>query len=126
MAVYFIRAGNYVKIGSTTGNIQKRIREMQVANYEQLELMRVVSGGVSKERWIHEKFSSCRKRGEWFRLTSKLKNFIFSEDVETMPAKKVSCVLCGKLFMAQSEKRIYCGGACKQVAYRARIGDTRK
>jgi excisionase family DNA binding protein len=75
--VYFIRRGDFVKIGKA-GNVEKRLRALQAANPEPLELLATVydDNGHALERELHRKFAALRTTGEWFRLESELAEFI--------------------------------------------------
>lgn len=65
--VYAIRRADTreVKIGISTNPI-RRLRDLQSAHGERLELLLTFPGGVHTEYELHERFSAHRKRGEWF------------------------------------------------------------
>lgn len=65
--VYFLAAADFIKIGTTTGNPRKRIKELQTGCPFDIELRAYVPGGVDVERGYHERFAALRVRGEWFR-----------------------------------------------------------
>lgn len=67
MAVYFIQAGGNgpVKIGRTE-DPENRLRYLQTAHYEELQIIRVIDGGAETEAWLHRHYSRWRVRGEWF------------------------------------------------------------
>ena len=69
--IYIIgQEGNrYVKIGYSKDmdGIQARISGMQTGNPHELRLLRVIGGGIDREREIHEKYEAHRVRGEWFK-----------------------------------------------------------
>lgn len=64
---YVVRVGDDgpVKIGHTFGSPEARIRALQTAHPEPLQLLKVVEG-ARKEREMHEEFAAFRLRGEWF------------------------------------------------------------
>lgn len=66
--VYFIRRGNKgpIKIG-TSVDPQQRIKQLQTAAAEKLELLGTVAGGTGLERSIHGLLSAFRMEGEWFK-----------------------------------------------------------
>lgn len=65
--IYFIQAGagGPVKIGVAI-DVSSRLRELQVANAAELQVLRVLDGGLTGEQWLHREFSDQRIRGEWF------------------------------------------------------------
>jgi hypothetical protein len=78
--VYFIKLHGpepCVKIGVTVG-LDKRLAVLQWQSPYELELV----GGVWSdacyrlERELHERFKDCRLRGEWFRLTPEIQEFV--------------------------------------------------
>jgi len=73
--VYFIKAGNVVKIG-IAANADKRLRELQTANPHRLELLGTITGGRSKEMELHERFHHLRLSGEWFTASAELLEYV--------------------------------------------------
>lgn len=71
--VYFIAdpAKRFVKIG-WTGNIERRLRALQLAHPEQIHLLAHVPGDKRTEAEWHQRFKHLRCSGEWFRLTDEL------------------------------------------------------
>lgn len=70
MNVYIIESNGYYKIG-LANEPKVRIRELQVGNPEPLELIHFVKyesrkTALAAERYMHKKFKSRRRRGEWF------------------------------------------------------------
>jgi hypothetical protein len=71
-AIYFITDGtDFVKIGSTAGNVRERIANLQVANPRRLELIDTIECEDVRavERQIHNRFFDRLHTGEWFRLS---------------------------------------------------------
>lgn len=73
--VYFLRAGNKVKIGRTR-NVQARIDALQNMNPVRLHLLFAQPGGVSLERSYHQRFKAYRAHGEWFEIRGDLADFL--------------------------------------------------
>ena len=65
--VYFIRCGEFVKIG-TTGSIEKRLKSLQALYPYGISLEGAVEGSHRLEKIIHAEYASKRHRGEWFAL----------------------------------------------------------
>lgn len=63
--VYFIRAADIVKIGVAV-DPQERLRTLQVARTERLELLLTLNGGVEREARLHNLFAAQCVGGEWF------------------------------------------------------------
>jgi len=63
--LYFVRAGDAVKIGHTA-NIVNRLGKMQADNHEKLDCLVLLRGrGHEEKRW-HKDFAATHIRGEWF------------------------------------------------------------
>ncbi|MBW2003075.1 MAG: GIY-YIG nuclease family protein [Deltaproteobacteria bacterium] len=77
--IYFIRSGKKgaIKIGYSKNNIKDRMGELQVGSPELLTLIGVMEGNINKEKELHRKFKKYLIRGEWFRPSAEIKNFIF-------------------------------------------------
>jgi hypothetical protein len=90
MSVYFIRSGNFIKIGHAT-NPNRRLKELQTGNPNHLELMGVIPGGPNAESHIHSIFSDFRTNGEWFELTTDILAFM-----QTHKSKEVTGRVGGK------------------------------
>lgn len=69
--IYFIRSGEYVKIGYSD-NPLGRLRQVQTGNPIEAELLAVCPGGKDDEAAIHGAFQQHRVSGEWFRATPRL------------------------------------------------------
>lgn len=74
-SVYFIKAGNFVKIGIAT-DPEKRLIELQTANPVVLKLVYSMPGDEELEKLLHKTFDEYRENGEWFRFELGLKSFI--------------------------------------------------
>lgn len=73
--VYFIRAGEFIKIGIAR-DPQQRLRTLQTAQAERLTLLFDVAGGVEREGRYHTKFNHLWVHGEWFKADPELLMFI--------------------------------------------------
>ena len=73
---YFIQSekGGPIKIGYTTQDPNKRLRDLQVGSPAKLKLLGVIKG--NKERALHHKFTTERSHGEWFEPSTKLVDYI--------------------------------------------------
>jgi len=74
--VYFIKAGDFIKIGYSEKSPERRLKEMQTASPLKLEIIVTLKGNRNKEKELHCKFRHLREQGEWFRAAEELKNFI--------------------------------------------------
>lgn len=65
--IYFLydRKSKMVKIGYSC-NIQRRIKQLQTSNPNELELVYYVEGNRDTEYFFHKRFSEYRRRGEFF------------------------------------------------------------
>lgn len=75
--IYFIRAGDGgdIKIGHAH-NVERRLKNLQVAQADHLQVLLTIPGDRSFEKRLHRKFSRSHIRGEWFRPTKALLRFI--------------------------------------------------
>jgi hypothetical protein len=69
--VYFVRAGDAVKIGRT-GNLAGRLRALATGSAVPLELLAAVPGGRHEEARLHRQWGHLHVRGEWFRADEAL------------------------------------------------------
>ncbi len=75
--VYFIQPGEepFVKIG-ITDDLVHRVESLQTASPHALRVLGQIPGTMRTEREIHVLFSHLRVRGEWFRLTSEVIDYV--------------------------------------------------
>lgn len=73
--LYFIRSGQYVKIG-VSANPRGRIASIQTGNPEPVEVLAIVEGDASLEADLHRRLASFRKQGEWFEDCPAVRNEI--------------------------------------------------
>ena len=72
--VYFVRAGDFIKIG-TAVNVEVRVRALQTANAVELILLGTTPGDLRTETEFHLRFAKHHVRGEWFRAHEELVSF---------------------------------------------------
>lgn len=77
--VYFIRSGDYIKIGSSV-NIRKRMKSLQIGNPIKLKL--IYYNNKLSEYLMHNQFSSDYIHGEWFHYSEDIKNFIIKNKLK--------------------------------------------
>lgn len=75
--VYFIKCGNFVKIGFSK-NPRERLNCLQTANPNKLKLIATIKGNFKTEKGLHEAFSKYRHNREWFRYDGHLKACIMA------------------------------------------------
>lgn len=64
MSVYFVKCGNFVKVGASH-NPKKRLKTISVFNPYDVELLKVDTSKTEKE-W-HDLLKEYHHKGEWFR-----------------------------------------------------------
>jgi len=71
--VYFMRAGYFgpIKIGFTK-NVKKRVRNLQTACPEKLNILCVLKTNKKTEEAYHRMYNDVNINGEWFHPTKKL------------------------------------------------------
>ena len=82
--VYFVTEGNYIKIGYTSQNIDKRIHQLNTGSIHKLYLLGWIYGNKKTEKELHIKFAQSRVRynAEWFEPTEELLQFINENNLE--------------------------------------------
>lgn len=73
--VYFLRAGDFVKIGYTT-DLASRLKRLQTGSPHELRLLVLLPGTKYDEATFHRRFGSLRAHGEWFKLDGALLDFL--------------------------------------------------
>lgn len=73
--VYFIRVGDRIKIGTTIG-LRGRLDSIRTMAGHEPEVLLVIPGGHIEERQAHALFAAEHVRGEWFRPSEHLMQFI--------------------------------------------------
>lgn len=101
--IYFIRDGNYVKIGYTQDNerLHKRLDSLQCGNPRPLSLIALSRhGGPRTERALHTALSPWWIGGEWFEYGPVMRKIIAKTQEGAMPAELVTYA---KLVVARSQ-----------------------
>lgn len=80
--VYFLRAGDFIKIGKATGTPDSRISQLKTGCPFPIEVAATMIGGYDVERSLHKRFAAIRAHGEWFHAASDLLEFISSIGAE--------------------------------------------
>lgn len=70
--VYAAGFSGFVKIGRTK-NIKKRLEFLDTSCPEPIRLLAILSPDPLSERRFHERFAEERVRGEWFRMSGRLR-----------------------------------------------------
>lgn len=73
--VYFVRGGDWVKIGRST-DVIARVRDLQTTSPLDLRIAVIVHGDNRLESRLHRRFASLHIRGEWFRCEPPLSSLI--------------------------------------------------
>lgn len=76
--IYFIQAGNGgpIKIGYTYSALGQRISAIQTSCPFKIKLIGICTGDKFKENYLHRIFGHHNIRGEWFRPTREILDFI--------------------------------------------------
>lgn len=75
--VYFVKSGDWVKIG-VTSNLTRRLAALQTGSPLGIKLLLTLSGGKTLEQKFHQAFRELRHNGEWFWLADSLSRYIDS------------------------------------------------
>lgn len=65
-----------IKIGTTTGDPEVRVSQIQTGACAKLVLLASVKGSNKEETALHHKFASYRLEGEWFNPSKELMDYI--------------------------------------------------
>lgn len=97
LMIYFIRedGSDYIKIGSTRmpGD---RLKELQISNPRELRIERLIEAFPGAEPILHALFREDRVRGEWFKISKKLEQFMKEDDKKIIETIKFANGLLGK------------------------------
>lgn len=77
--VYFIyaAAANLVKIGTTGGNAESRMRQIETMSPVALRVIGSIPGDHKAEKELHKQFKKYRRHGEWFEVYGPLQSYLF-------------------------------------------------
>ena len=81
--IYFIKQGDYVKIGFTN-RFKIRLNQLQVSSPIKLEVLGIIEGDKTDEKYMHDKFKHISTNGEWFVYCDELKSYIDTLDNSLM------------------------------------------
>lgn len=73
--IYFLRAGEFVKIGRSK-LWKERMAHMQIGSPYTIVPLLVLIGDAAHERKLHSRFRADRYRGEWFHMSPTISAFI--------------------------------------------------
>lgn len=73
--VYFLKAGQFVKIGYTN-NLTKRLDQLKTGCPYPLVVAATIPGDYETEHKLHRQFAHLRHNGEWFLCTGALAEYI--------------------------------------------------
>lgn len=77
--IYLLQVGDYFKIGYTKNDVNKRVKQLQTGNHEEITIRYVFETkfGMKVERALHNVLASKRTLGEFFDLDAKdVSNFM--------------------------------------------------
>lgn len=81
--VYFMQAGDYIKIGYSA-TIHKRVKQLQTGCPYELKLLLALKGTLSTEKAFHKRFQEERYNNEWFNYSFRIREFIESQKSENL------------------------------------------
>lgn len=84
-----VEGQNYCKIGFTS-NVEKRLSAIQTSNPFKCTVKYVITGDVSREKSLHERFKKYRLNGEWFSFNEEINNYFFNSCNDTSQSYRVS------------------------------------
>ena len=73
--IYFIDGGEHIKIGYSR-SLESRLHKMGTDVPGEIKLLHIEPGTFKQEKVFHRHFAAIRVRGEWFRKTPELLEFI--------------------------------------------------
>jgi len=76
--IYFLLAGEHVKIGFTIQKLEGRIAQLQLGNPHELKLLGWIEGTILQETEMHDRFRHLQVRSEWFLAHQELLSFAAS------------------------------------------------
>ena len=81
--IYFIKQGDYVKIGYTT-LFKKRLNQLQTSSPVKLEVLALIKGDRVEEKNYHNAFKHINSNGEWFLYNNEIERFVDALDKDLM------------------------------------------
>ena len=136
--IYFVEAhgANVVKIGYSE-DVKSRIKALSQGSPHKLILLGTMEGNMQDEERLHQAFESQHVRGEWFKLSPQIKDFIRANTTKTygqrssrltspktVIKKRNCCQYCGKRLPDKRHGRqVYCNETCRNgAAYQRKKG----
>lgn len=76
--IYFISDGINIKIGYTKNNVEKRLKQLNTGNENDLYILGYINGTLDDEKHLHWKFGNhrIRQNGEWFYPSQEIIDYI--------------------------------------------------
>jgi hypothetical protein len=105
--IYFIgnKEKGFVKIG-VAKSVKNRFYSIQADNPYDLEILLELHGNYKVEKYLHNKFKENRIRGEWYKLSKSILDFISNPEMIF-----ISDELGGKMdYSIENIKRLYIEG----------------
>lgn len=77
-SIYFISDGVNIKIGYTKNNVEKRLKQLNTGNENNLYILGYINGTLDDEKHLHWKFGNhrIRQNGEWFYPSQEIIDYI--------------------------------------------------
>lgn len=85
-AVYFFQAGDFIKIGKSTG-WNDRLAAMQTASPHPITPLLVLPADAHTERRLHERFKKDQVAGEWFRPSGDILAYVARRKPECLASR---------------------------------------
>lgn len=75
--IYFVKCGDFVKVGiSNPQSLLGRLETLQTGSPTTYEVLGTIPGDHADEVALHRRFAHLRARGEWFRMTPELVEYL--------------------------------------------------
>ena len=78
--VYFFLSLDLIKVGFTSGPVQRRLKAIQRMSAAPVSLLTTIPGSRRVEASLHDRFVTMRSHGEWFRAEEPILSFIKALD----------------------------------------------
>ncbi|MFZ2631040.1 MAG: YozE family protein [Desulfosalsimonadaceae bacterium] len=98
--VYFIRSEktHAIKIGFTSGQVEKRLSSLQTAHPFKLQLLATIPGTIEYEKLLHERFASFRLEGELLISKKNVTDFSDYFDCDSYFPDYLNWIRCAQSF----------------------------
>ena len=75
--VYFFGCGDYIKIGVTSGPVERRLKSIATSHHQEIVILATIQNAPSDLEFnLHQRFAGHRVRGEWFAAAPEILAFI--------------------------------------------------